>query len=62
MGEMIMEEQFYQLANKVLEAIMIYKTLIQLYEEEAKTAEPMAKLMYESQIDTLKMVIEDLKI
>ena len=62
MGEMIMEEQFYQLANKVLEAIMIYKTLIQLYEEEAKTAEPMAKLMYKSQIDTLKMVIEDLKI
>ena len=57
-----MEEQFYQLANKVLEAIMIYKTLIQLYEEEAKTAEQMAKLMYESQIDTLKMVIEDLKI
>ena len=62
MGEMIMEEQFYQLANKVLEAIMIYKTLIQVYEEKAKTAEPMVKLMYESQIDTLKMVIEDLKI
>ena len=57
-----MEEQFYQLANKVLEAIMVYKTLIQLYEEKAKTAEPMVKLMYESQIDTLKMVIEDLKI
>lgn len=62
MVQMIMEEQFYQLANKVLEAIMIYKTLIQLYEEKAKTAEPMAKLMYESQIYTLKMVIEDLKI